>query len=67
MCVGSKHIRIMRDEVKGQGQEHTTLCEIVCIGGLMKQPRQGGCCARIIRHVMEGVHKEFRFALRENT
>lgn len=29
VCVGSKHTGIMGDEVKGQGQEHTTVC-IVC-------------------------------------
>lgn len=37
-----------------------------CIGGVMKRSRQGGRSARIIRRVMEGVHEEFRLALREN-
>lgn len=34
MHVGSKHIGIMVDEVKGQGQEHTTVCivhEYLCV------------------------------------
>lgn len=34
MHVGSKHIGIMVDEVKGQGQEHTTVCivhEHLCV------------------------------------
>lgn len=72
VCVGSKHIGIMGDEVKGQGQKHTNsvYCDCarvsVCIGGLMKRSRQGEHCARIIRRVMEGVHEEFRLAPREN-
>lgn len=68
VCVGSKHIEIMGDEVKGQGQEHSVCCVCVSvfIGGLMKRSRRGGRCARIIRRVMEGVHEEFRLALREN-
>lgn len=35
--VGAKHIGIMGDEVKGQGQEHTPMCTLhgyLCIGGL---------------------------------
>lgn len=67
MCVGSKHIEIMGDEVKGQGQEHTTVCIVrlyLCV--LMKRSRQGGSCAWIIGCVMEGVHEEFRLAPREN-
>lgn len=65
--MGSKHTGIMVDEVKGQGQEHTTVCIVcVCVLGQMKQSSQGGRAARIIRRVMEGVHEEFRLALREN-
>ncbi len=37
----------------------------VCIGEL-KTWSQGGHCAWIIKCVMEGVHEEFRLALREN-
>lgn len=70
VCVGSKHGGIMGDEVKSRGQEHNTVCIVyeylVCVGGVMKRSRQGGSSAWIIRHVMEGVHKEFRLALREN-
>lgn len=35
-------------------------------GGVMKRSRRGGRSARIVRSVMEGVHEEFRLALREN-
>lgn len=34
VCVGSKHTGIMGDEVKGRGQEHTTVCigcEYLCV------------------------------------
>lgn len=42
--------------------------KIQCVfhGGMMKRSCQGGSSTRIIRHVMEGVHKEFWLALREN-
>lgn len=33
---------------------------------VMKRSRQGGRSTRIIGHVMEGVHEEFRLARREN-
>lgn len=70
VCVGSKtnwnYGR--RSQRSRPGTHHGVYCVqvSVCIGGLMKRARQGGRCARIIRRVMEGVHEEFRLALREN-
>lgn len=54
----------MVDEVKGHGQEPAAPC-LICVYW-----RAAGClgarCTRIIGPVMEGVHEEFRLALREN-
>lgn len=41
-------------------------CTCMCTGGVMKRSHRGGCSLRITGRVMEGVHEEFRLALREN-
>lgn len=56
----------MRSKVKARSTPQCVLCACVRVGGLMKRSRQGGRRARIISRVMEGVHEEFRLALREN-
>lgn len=50
------------------GTQYSVYCVwvSVCIGWVMKRSRQGGRFACLIKHVMEGVHEEFRLALREN-
>lgn len=65
--MGAKHIGIMGDEVKGQGQEHTPMCTLrgyLC--WRTKRSSLRGAAVHGSSGMMEGVHEEFKLTLREN-
>lgn len=56
----------MKSKVKARGSMQCVLHVSVYVYWSRDETRQGGRSARIISRLMEGVHEEFRLALRES-